>query len=61
MVVLNDHVTVFVEDIDAGGTSDKSVPELFDGLFSVHECLNAHAGDLGSAYGTILFLNDELL
>ena len=61
MVVLYDHVTVFIVNILTGISSCDSVFQAFNGLFTIHECFDYHTGDLCLTLAAVYLTDRELL
>ena len=61
MVVLNDHIAVFIINILAGISSCDSVFQAFNSLFAIHECLDYHTRDLSLTCDTFLKVLDLFL
>ena len=61
VVVFNDHVTVFIINILTGISACDSVFQTFNGLFTIHECLDYHTGDLCLTLAAVYFTDRKLL
>ena len=61
MILLYEHVAIAVTDILTGYPARDTVFQIFNGLLTVHEGADLHAGNLISSLAAIRFTDDQLL
>ena len=61
VIVLHNHISVFIVNILAGISSCDSVLQALNGLLAIHECLNYHSGDFTLAFTTVCLADGKLL